>query len=124
MRGWKTIETRSHARFESLAGKTIGIHASKTWDSDAMRLARPYLTDEQFEQTYLILRDEKKNTGAVLGTVFVNEHRFLDPDDSAAALIDCETPCFGLLLRDPIKLACPFPVTGQQGIFHVQLPNE
>lgn len=122
--GWKTIETRTHPRFESLAGKRIGIHAAKVWDKQAIHIARSYLTDEQFEQTYQLLQESQHNSlgGKVLGTVFVNEHRLLDTDDAPAALIECQTVRFGLLLRDPIQLAVPFPVTGRQGIFHVQLP--
>jgi hypothetical protein len=52
----------------------------------------PYLTDEQFEQTYEMLRiPPQLDGGKVLGTVFVNEHRLLDPDDAPAALIECAT---------------------------------
>jgi hypothetical protein len=121
--GWKTIETRLHPRFESLAGQRIGIHAAKVWDKAAMHAARQYLTDEQFEQTYVILRDNADNAGKVLGTVFAKEHRLLDPDDAPAALIECQTIRFGLILREPNKFATPIAVTGRQGIFKVELPS-
>lgn len=123
MLGWKTIETRTHARFESLTGQRIGVHAAKVWDKQAIHIARPYLTDAQFDQTFETFRVHHHDSGKVLGTVFVNEHRLLDSDDAPAALIECQTVRYGLLLRDPIKLAVPFPVTGRQGIFHVELLN-
>lgn len=34
--GWKTIETRLHPRFASLAGQVIGIHAGLKFDDLAM----------------------------------------------------------------------------------------
>lgn len=122
--GWKPIETRTHDRFESLPGKRTGIHAAKKWDRQAIHIARPYLTDDQFHETLELFRVHHHDAGKVLGTVFVHEHRRLDPDDAKAALIECDTIRYGLILRDPQKLAVPFPVTGRQGIFHVQLPNE
>lgn len=123
MLGWKPIETRTHERFETLAGKRIGIHASKKWDKNAIHIARPYLTDDQYHATLEMFRTRADFGGKVLGTVFVNEHRLLDPADAPLALIECDTRRFGLLTRDPIKLPVPFPVTGRQGIFHVHLPD-
>jgi hypothetical protein len=120
--GWKTIETRYHPRFETLAGKRIGIHAAKVWDKQAIHIARAWLNDDQIAQTYELLREYNALGGKVLGTVFVNEHRLLDRDDSPAALSECETVRYGLILRDPIKFEVPFPVTGRQGIFHVTIP--
>jgi hypothetical protein len=121
--GWKTIETRIHPRFETLAGKRIGIHSAKTWDKQAIHEARLYLTDDQVRQTYESLHDFFKNdAGKIIGTVFVREHRLTEPEDSQAALIECNTPRYGLYLRDPIKLDPPIAVKGRQAIFHAAIP--
>lgn len=119
--GWKTIETRTHARFAKLAGQRIGIHAAKVWDKQAIHLARSYLTEDQIHQTFELLRVHHHDSGKVLGTVFVNEHRILERADAPAALIECETVRFGLLLSLPIKFAVPVPAVGRQGIFHANL---
>ena len=54
--GWKTIETRTHPRFRSLVGKTIGIHSAIKWDETAIDAARPFLTNEQIFSTQRMLR--------------------------------------------------------------------
>jgi hypothetical protein len=121
--GWKTIETRTHPRFETLAGKRIGIHAAQKWDKNAIHIARPYLTDDQFHQTLEMFRTHHCDSGKILGTVFAKEHRLLDPDDAPAALIECATERFGLIFRDPLKLDPPIAVKGRQAIFHAEVPN-
>lgn len=45
VRGWKTIETRTHNKFACLIGKTILIHAGQKTDASAIN--NPYLTKEQ-----------------------------------------------------------------------------
>lgn len=119
--GWKPIETREHPRFETLAGKRIGIHAALKWDKTAIHVARPWLTDEQFHETMEMFRTSHHDGGKILGTVFVKEHRLLDPDDAPAALIECETLRYGLILTEPIKFAEPVPCKGRQAIFHAAL---
>jgi hypothetical protein len=114
MLGWKPIESRKHARFKSLAGRRIGIHASAYWDIDALKLAAAYLTHEQHAATCGFTRIG----GAILGTVFVETHRPLTDADSALALIDCETvKRFGLILREPEVIEA-IPAKGKQGIWY------
>jgi hypothetical protein len=119
MLGWKPIETRLHTRFEKLVGKRIGIHAAKVWDRKAIDVARPYLTAEQIASTYEILRTQP--AGVLLGTIFVEDFRLLEPSDSEAALIECETIRYGLILSAPIKLHCPRPMRGHQGIWKAEI---
>ena len=47
MRGWKTIETRTHSRFACLRGQTILIHAGKTTDKSELVTENIYLTSQQ-----------------------------------------------------------------------------
>jgi hypothetical protein len=114
MLGWKPIETRTHNRFKSLAGKRIGIHATIAWDTDAIKLARPYLTLEQVGLTMNFLRIG----GAILGTAFVEHERELTADDSLRALIDCGGyKRHGLFLSD-IRIIEAIPAKGKQGIWY------
>lgn len=112
--GWKTIETRTHNRFKSLAGKTIYIHAAKKWDANAVSWALPWMTPAMKEdyqyQDYL--------EGAIIGTAFVKEHIALTLPYSQKALISCDDRYarFGLILRD-IKAVLPIYVSGKQGIW-------
>lgn len=114
--GWKTIETRTHARFASLEGKRIAIHAGLKWDKTAMDAAAPFLTDEQRRQPLIAL------PGHVICTALVSAHRPLAPDDAPGALIECRSvPRFGLFLTE-LQLVQPFPASGAQGIWRVKLP--
>ena len=118
--GWKTIETRTHQRFKSLVGKTIGIHSAVKWDEDAIWVARPWLTDAQVRQTQNMLRIG----GAICWTAFVLSFRELDPLDNAQALIDCtHVTRYGLFLRD-VKQIELIPCRGKQGIWYHDVPNE
>jgi|GEM_PF-891104 len=114
--GWKTIETRLHPRFSSLAGQTIGIHAGLKWDDTAIELAEKWLSDAQI----LLTKGLPPSTrGALIGTVSVIEHRLLTGADSKLALIDCEnTQRFGLILERPITIE-PVYVRGKQGIWNM-----
>lgn len=113
MLGWKTIETRRHRRFESLAQRYIGIHAAQKWDESATEAARPYLTHWQIEQTKSFLRIG----GAILGTVYARRTLCLRPEHSKAALIECYSERFGLLLENP-KIIEAIPAKGKQGIWY------
>lgn len=125
--GWKTIETRTHQNFASLAGRRIGIHAALMWDTQWLRHAGPYMTKEQIEETDKF--DRSATGGRILCTAHVTGHRSLDEPDSQAALISCHIrdrfggacslPRYGLLLKDVKRLADPFKIKGKQGIFYV-----
>jgi hypothetical protein len=120
MWGWKTIETRLHPRFESLAGKRIGIHAGKTWDTKAIACARPYLTTEQIRQTSAQLATLPRQ--ALLGTAFVEKHGCTEESDAAKALIDCYVARYGLWLGELEVFERPLSCKGHQGIWTFILP--
>lgn len=118
MWGWKTIETRTHNRFHCLAGQTIAIHAAKRFDRNAIELARNYLRDEQIARC---VDAENFPLGAILGTAHVRLTTYCLPEDSAHALIECDSERLGLFLGIVTPFDKPIPYKGRQGIFEVQL---
>lgn len=111
---WKTIETRTHKRFASLEGKTIGIHAALKWDDRAIEVAKEFLSSDQIKQTLEML----KIGGVMVGTVFVQRHRELWNSDSQDSLIDCKyTKRWGLVFRH-VKVIEDVPMKGKQGIWY------
>lgn len=118
--GWKSIESRTHRKLASLAGRRIGILAGAKWDDEALVLARPYLDDWKLEETGLWKR---KVESMVLCTAFVRAHRRLVPDDEREALIECTTERFGLILED-VEILSPFvEMKGAQAIRYAVLPK-
>ena len=112
MRKWKTIETRTHARFACLNQKTILIHAGLTFDHTAM--VNPYLTMEQ------ILQDPNEMlNGYILGSVHVDACGWLcgDQCENEAALIEC-TDRYGLFLKQITPFEKKIPVKGEMGIWY------
>ena len=117
--GWKTIETRLHPRFGSVAGEVMGIHAGLRFEDLAMDLARQYLLEAQIVLANWI----PPRGGALIGTVRVLEHRILTGEDSRSALIDCgNTTRYGLILADP-KSIPGIPMKGKQGIWTYTYPH-
>lgn len=117
MRGWKTIETRVHDRFETLKNKDILIHAGMKTDEAAAQ--NTYLTREQILEN----PDEVIN-GYILGSAFVYDFKKLEVCHSQNALIDCgSTLRYGLFLRD-IKKINPIPAKGSMGIWYYDLENK
>ena len=120
MRGWKTIETRTHNRFECLKGRTILIHAGMTTDDSSFAVRNPYLTKNQILQN----PDEVVN-GFILGSVYVYDTGALNDGDSKAALIDCESiQRYGLFLRDKQQLLDPIPCKGGMGIWYFDMDKK
>jgi hypothetical protein len=116
--GWKHIETRTHDRFSSLAGKRIGIHAAIKWDNGAIELARPFLTNDQITESH----DFLKIGGAIICTAHVHAVDWLTHFDSPNALIDCGSiQRFGLFLTS-IKVIDCIPCKGKQGIWYHEVP--
>ena len=114
--GWKTIESRTHPRFASLEGKTIGIHAALMWDKEAIELASPYLTPAQIAQTEKFPRVG----GSIICTATVSAHRVLLPSDAQRALIECTSiRRFGLIVSS-VKPIEPIPAKGKQGIWYLK----
>lgn len=122
-KGWKRIDTRIHDRFKNLAGHRIGIHAGIKWDKNAIEIARPYLTENQIDQSNEFLRVG----GAIICTAMVLSAFWLRNVDflgcsvasfSEDALIDCtQTTRFGLYLDD-IRVIKAIPCKGRQGIWY------
>jgi hypothetical protein len=117
--GWKTIETRTHARFAKLVGHRIGIHYALRFDPAAFMSAYPYLTPAQRELSTDFLR-----VGGHVGcTAFVREVRWLTEADESAALIECRSVRrFGLFLENVKTLPVGDGVKGAQGIFYIPMP--
>ncbi len=116
MRGWKTIETRTHDRFKSLQGKKILIHAGKITDATAIR--NPYLTTEQ-----LVFNPDEMINGYILGSAYVSGFRLLNKGHASRALIECDTKRYGLFLENTIKFLYPVPVAGEMGIWYFDMHN-
>ncbi len=115
--GWKTIETRTHARFAGLEGRRIGIHAAAKWDKQAIDAARPYLTAAQLAETEVI----GDATGLILRTAHVGSHALCSPHfDAPKALIECDTERWGLRLIEIQMVPKHAPIAGGQGIFYVE----
>jgi hypothetical protein len=118
--GWKTVETRLHDRFASLERKRVAIHAALTWDVSAIESARKYLSTEQIRETVQNLKTWP--SGAFICTVDVEDYRVTETTDAKAALIECDTPRFGLYLSNVKLFVPPILARGRQGIWKAQLP--
>jgi len=120
MRGWKTIETRTHNRFASLEGKTILIHAGMRTDDSPAATQNPYLTREMINHN----PDEMVN-GGILGSVHVHAFGECMYSNSFRALIDCAmTQRWGLFLSDIKKFEIPIACMGEMGIWYYDLDNK
>lgn len=114
MRGWKTIETRTHNRFKCLDRKKILIHAGQKTDASAIN--NPYLTKEQ-----LLHEPDEMINGFILGSAYSLYLGCLDPDDGANALIECETLRYGLLLENIDVFIEPIPCKGELSIWYFNM---
>jgi hypothetical protein len=117
MRGWKTIETRTHNRFKSLEGKRILIHASKSTDANA--IDNPYLTKEQ-----LFYNPDEIVNGFILGSALVSDFRLLNSNAAQRALIECDTKRFGLFLEKIDRFETPIRENGEMGIWYFDLDKK
>lgn len=116
IKGYKTIETRTHIRFKGLEGKTIGIHAGQAVDQSDHVIQNPYLAKS------ILIDSMVLPAGVLLGTAKVNEFRELNYTHEHAALIECEKVTrYGLFLSD-IKEFERYPkVKGGMGIWYFDL---
>ena len=110
---WKTIETRGHNMFRSLAGQRIAIHAARKTDPDAWSTAEPYLTAAQWNEAQGMVYPH----GYVLGTVTVAYAIWGHPRDSKAALCPVDITRYCLYLAEPHRFETPIPARGFQGIW-------
>lgn len=114
IKGFKTIETRTHNRFASLKGQRILIHAGLTMDWDSFR-NNPYLSNEQMSET------KELHRGHILGSAYVRDVRPLTPLDAPQALIECFTDRFGLILSGIDMWDTPIKCAGSMGIWYFDL---
>ncbi len=124
--GWKPIETRTHGKFASLAGKRIGIHVGQKWDPWALHFAQHFLNKQRIMDTH-----NREGTfhalagapGCIIATAFVKEHRRLTQADEKNSLIECRSQQrWGLVLTDLI--VTPFTkAPGKQGIWYHKRPD-
>lgn len=102
--GDKTIETRTHNRFKTLASQRILIHSSQKYDDTG---ALGFYTMSECKP------------GVILGCVFVDKIQKLWYLDSEYANIDCKnTNRWGLYLKVIEKFKTPIPAKGSQGIWY------
>lgn len=116
--GWKTIETRTHDRFKGLVGQEILIHAGLKWDPSAIREAMPYLHSSwiTFMQGNGPFFEAGRVGGNIIARASVVASRKLTPEDASQALIECDTPRYGLILAY-IKPVHFVKASGKQGIW-------
>lgn len=117
MRGWKTIETRTHDRFSSLNKKKVLIHAGKRTDENAIN--NPYLTKEQ-----LLHNPDEIVNGFILGSVLINGVGWINSTHSSQALIECVTQRYGLFLDEVKVFDNPIPVKGDVGIWYFDMDKK
>lgn len=110
--GHKSIETRLHNRLASLAGKRIAICAGRTYDQNALQIARPFLAHVPIEQ-----RLRFAHCSGVIALATVSQHRRLTVADSQAALCLCNPSMFGLVLVDVQPITPAIHCVGHQGIW-------
>jgi hypothetical protein len=124
---WKTIETRTHARFACLKGQRIAIHAAK-----AIEVPQLFLNDyvpamSRLECTNLMYF-ACRCRGNIVCTAHVDCAEWFSADMQAskddltkAAMTDVDGK-FMLFLEDIRPLPRPVPFCGRQGIF--EIPDE
>lgn len=120
IRGWKTIETRTHNRFACLEDHRILIHAGLENDTTAINaFYHGYLTKEQ-----LLFNPDEMINGFILGSAFVSAYSPCKESDAKRALIECKTERFGLYLREIERFNKPIPEKGEMGIWYYDLANK
>ena len=120
IRGWKTIETRTHARFKSLKGRRILIHAGKTTDKSDIALHNPYLSASQIAH-----RPSHYVNGCIIGSALVYDCRWLDERDSKHALIECFFENrYGLFLTEVLVFSEPIKESGERGIWYYDISKK
>lgn len=117
--GWKTIETRTHNRFNNLFGQTIAIHAGMNYDEDWKEYALPFMAPFMEVQAELMQNKFRKDCGKILCTTHVLSTGILSKRHSADSMIDCEnTVRYGLFLDELRMLQNPISIKGHQGIWN------
>lgn len=127
---WKTIETRTHARFKSLVGQRIAIHAAKkvvpvtSFFCECLPLDG---TPHDILKINNIVTLIEMCRGKIVCTVRVTRARWapnidFDLREEWNKRAMCEVGGKFLLFLDDIEPINPIPYRGHQGIFNV--PDE
>ena len=127
---WKTIETRTHARFKSLEGQRIAIHAAKkvvpitSFFCECLPLDG---THHDILKVNNITRFVEICRGKIVCTARVVKARWapnigFDLREKWNKQAMCEAAGKFLLFLDEIEPINPIPFRGRQGIFNV--PDE
>jgi len=131
-RGFKRIETRTHARFRSLVGQRIAIHAGCQVDWEAWLILEWNAPDEVGD----LLREKRVMSSyrrkpysllpsaAIVATAWVVEHRKLGRRDAEAALVQDPAGLYGLVLEDVQPIDPPIKRRGRQGIWRWRMLEE
>ena len=113
--GLKTIETRTHARFRSLEGRSIAIHSGKSFDTEARGIAAANVTPPVARLLSSMNYDSDR--GKVVCLAHVAQAKYLSGsmDERFAALCDTLN-LFGLFL-DRVEYLPPTVARGRQGVW-------
>lgn len=121
--GLKTIEVRTHNRFQSLRGQRIAIQAAGRFDKNAGSSTKHLIIAGKVAAGMRSALNAMGHSQMILCTAFVKDFRLLSKADSQAALCDCSVPpSFGLVLCDVMRLGKPIPCKGRQTVFEVEIP--
>ena len=125
--GWKTVETRIHNRFRSLAGERIAIHAGRHWDGNALKVAQLYMHAGQVARHFEIIESAERDypCGAIVALATVTDADWNPATTSWASRhsFDVEALCptyrmFCLHLDEVVALQQPISIRGHQGLWH------
>jgi hypothetical protein len=127
--GWKTIETRLHARFKGLVGKRIAIHAAKTkidgaaffcqWFYDAVEKVGGPLAVQNQMMLAALWRGKILCTAVVVDAKLAPNVGFVEHEEWNKKAM-CEVASkFCLFLDDVKKFKEPITYKGGRGIFNV-----
>jgi len=119
--GHKTVETRTHDRFQCLVGQRIAIHAAKKYDKDAFEI----MVQHGFSPLHSLLAQGLVPRGAVVATAVVSGGMWGRKNLMSAPLYRqwcrdalCDVAgrfCLHLSKIEPLNP--PIPATGHQAIW-------
>ena len=121
--GYKTIETRTHARFAGLVGKRIGIHAGKRFDKRAAAAIADALGCTTADLVHTLSDPDSWPSGCLICTVHASAYT-VEADENVRrnrkAL--CDTTGLHCLHLDGARVAfaghAVIPTKGAQGIWY------
>jgi len=128
--GWKTIETRTHLRLQSLLGKTVAIHAGLRVDRNAVHLARFSMPLPMCQLAAFAWREgPAAHRGCVIATARMVEVIPSIPSADGVfkgSMISENHDVIGKVgyrFENIRPLKNPIPARGHQGIWYWQVPE-